>query len=155
MPPSSGGGSSTSSSVPEPPGAGLSGLVVRRTDVASLPERPITVGSVVIVPAGAVESFWKAMSFPATGPPVPGKAEFLVDPNLLPRAGVVVRIEDGRFSSGVAPDGALLCLADDLPGDEQGPPYHVTGCARYDGGGDRPREVRLSSGFGGVMVRPL
>ena len=77
-----------------------------------------------------------------------GKAEFLVDPSSLPSSAAVATIEGGRFSSDVVSPAVLLCLADDLPGDEQGPPFHASGCARYEGSG----EVRLSSGLGGVRA---
>lgn len=164
-PPASGGSSTTSrsisvssSTVPtptsqRPAAAGLSGIVVRRTDVATLPERPVTAGAVVVVPDAAVKGFWAAVGLPETGPPVPGKAEFVVDPALLPRGAVVAKVVDGRFSTEVKETRVLLCIADDLPGDRQGPPHRVNGCARYEGGAGSGA-VRLSSGLGGVMAGP-
>ncbi len=126
---------------------GLSGVVIRRSDVASDPHRLITAGAVVIVPDDAVVSFWAAVGLPASGPPVLGKSEFLVDPSSMPAGVEVAVIADGRFTSG-ASGAVLLCLADDLAGDQQGPPYRVNGCARFTGAG----EVRLSSGLGGVRA---
>ncbi len=140
-------------SVPGAKGGGLSGTAVQRTDVATLPQLPVTAGVVVVVPEAAVRAFWVAMGLPETGPPVPGKVEFSVDPAALPKGAVVARIADGRFSTDVKEFRVLLCLADNLPGDRQGPPHRVNGCARYDGGGGS-MEVHLSTGLGGVMAGP-
>ncbi len=142
-------GASTPGGGAAQPSSGVSGLAIRRSDVGSRPDQPIESGVVVIVPAAAIEAFWTGVGRPAAGPPTPGKAEFTIDPGALPTGAAVARIEAGRFTSDVEARGALLCLADDLPNDTTAPPHRVNGCARYEAGG---REVRLSSGFGGVKV---
>jgi hypothetical protein len=138
---------------PEPESQGIHGTVIRRSDVGGTPDEPVEAGTVVVIPQEQVEEFWRGAGFGADGPPQPSRTEFDVDPGAVP-AGVEVGPigADGRFATGVAPGQVLLCLADDLPDDDPGPPHRVNGCATVTAPADGV--VTLTTGFGGVMAVP-
>ena len=141
-----------------PPSAGgtLSGSALDESDVQTVPNAPVPAGVVIVVPGAAIGEFWVSMGQPATGPAEPHRAEFTVEPAVLPAAAEVAPITAGRFASRLGGPGALFCLAPSdasAAGGEVTPSYRVVGCALMSRTDPAAREVTLARGEAGVTIR--
>jgi hypothetical protein len=126
------------------------GHALYRSDVQTMSDRPISDGTIVVVPAAAVADFWLALGYPSTGPAQPRRVEFAVTEAVLALPIEAARIDAGRFTSRLGAPSALLCLAPDSPAD-LGPPYRVVGCDAVPAGAPAP-EVTVEVGRAGVTV---
>jgi hypothetical protein len=122
---------------------------IRVSDVQTMPDRPIAAGTAIVVPAERVAAFWRSVGQPSAGPPTPGKAEFVVASSALANGAHAAPIQDGSFTSEVGA-GALVCLADDLPSDDQRPPHRVHGCGTVPPGATGA--IQISTGIAGVQI---
>jgi hypothetical protein len=128
----------------------LAGSAVRESDVQTIPDVPLAAGVVIVVPAGAIQDFWRSLGETATGPAEPQRAQFTVERSTLPAAVEVAPIAAGRFAAVGSGPGALFCLAPDASGAS----LPVVGCAVLPDTGTPPTRVRLAHGEAGVTVRP-